>query len=417
MELVGILVAFVGLMVMISRRVPLYIAMLAASLVVLVSAGVGPMGIARVVGEAVTHRDTMDLMLIVASITIMSHVLQKHGYFDKMVQALRVLLKSDALTLMFIPGLVGCMPMTGGAIVSAPMVWGLGKRIQLSPERQSAANLIFRHSWYFVFPFLPTYIMAARLVDVEIYEMIGMLWPLTLVMMVAGYFFILRPGLVKGLPKREDSETERPRIGAALYTFLRYGFPLILGLALYMGFRVHLALSLMIGLAVALFQILFMNGPERPSLSVIPRLFWDGIDFALVGTMAAIMVFRGAVNETTAFGQMVEAMMGAGIPLYLVAGGLAVIIGYISASHASTIAVLFPLIIPAAAAAGANHLTYIMIIYAFAFLSYLMSPLHLCQILTNHYFEVSLGKVYRIYLPVIAVVAVTTAILATIRGF
>ena len=173
----------------------------------------------------------------------------------------------------------------------------------------------------------------------------------------------------------------------------------------------------MIGLTVALLQILYLNGPERPTPFRVPRLLFEGIDFALVGTMASIMIFRGAVNETTAFGQMVGAMMDAGIPLYLVAGGLAVIIGYISASHASTIAVLFPLIIPAAAAAGANRLTYIMIIYAFAFLSYLMSPLHLCQILTNHYFEVSLGKVYRIYLPVIAVVAATTAILAAVRGF
>ncbi len=416
MELIGILIAFAGLMVMISRRVPLWGAMLAAALVVLVFAGVSPAGIGRVVFDGVTHRDTIDLMLIVASITIMSHVLQKFGYFDKMVESLRVLLRSDSITLMLIPGLVGCMPMTGGAIVSAPMVWGLGRQIQLSPERQSAANLIFRHSWYFVFPFLPTYIMAARLVDVEVFEMIGMLWPLTVAMMVAGYFFIIRPGLTD-VPAEAGPDLEREATSAALYKFLRYSTPLILGLALYMGLGLHLALSLMIGMAVALLQIYFFNGPDRPGVGIIPRLFWDGIDFALVGTMAAIMVFRGAVDQTTAFSQLMVTMMEAGIPLFLVAGVLAVGIGYISASHASTIAVLFPLIIPAARAIGADPHTYIMLIYAFAFLSYLTSPLHLCQILTNHYFQVSLGKVYRIYLPVVGIVAATTAILIAVRGF
>ncbi|MFP4201236.1 MAG: DUF401 family protein, partial [Clostridia bacterium] len=254
MELVGILIAFVGLIIMIGRRVPLWAAMLAASLVVLVFAGATPLRIAEVVGEAAVHRDTIDLMTIVAAITITSHVLQKCGYFDKMVDSLRVLLRSDALTLMFIPGLVGCMPMTGGAIVSAPMVWGLGKQIQISPERQSAANLIFRHSWYFIFPFLPTYIMASRLVDIEIYEMIAMHWPLTLVMMVTGYFFILRPGLTdvaKDLPPDLESTTFR----SSFVSFLRYASPLIVGLTLYMGLRLHLAIALMIGLSVAFVQM------------------------------------------------------------------------------------------------------------------------------------------------------------------
>ncbi|MFP4200762.1 MAG: DUF401 family protein, partial [Clostridia bacterium] len=144
--------------------------------------------------------------------------------------------------------------------------------------------------------------------------------------------------------------------------------------------------------------------------------FWlsGGLDSR---TMAAIMVFRGSVNETTAFNQLMGSMMEAGIPLYLVAGLLAVVIGYISASHASTIAVLFPLIIPAARAAGADYQTYVLLIYSSAFLAYLISPLHLCQILTNHYFGVSLGKVFKIYYPVAISVAATIVLLVFLRGF
>jgi len=57
----------------------------------------------------------------------------------------------------------------------------------------------------------------------------------------------------------------------------------------------------------------------------------------------------------------------------------------------------FPIVIPLIASldAGANIYPYIMLAMVFGFSGVLLSPVHLCLILSNQYFESSMESVYR----------------------
>ncbi len=430
-EIIGIVIAFATIIFLITRKQPLWLVMLTASIIVFISAGNNFSGVIQSVWGALRDRDTIDLALIVAAITTMAGLLQEFDFFDHVVDSLRTLLQSDRLTLLLVPGLVGCMPMVGGAIVSAPMVDGLGENIDLSPSRRSAANLIFRHSWYFVFPFNPTYILTARMANIDILNLIKLQWPLTLVMLSAGYFFILNPRFASDAASPQNNKTKQEIAAADESTqfedeksdpnrtttsvfleFTKYSSPIVVSLLLSIGLGLHLAAALIGGIILTL--LLASTQREDFEWNKVPQLMFEKVDYQIVGAMASIMVFRASVNQTTAFNAVMMDLLEAGIPLYLVAGGLSFAVGYISASHSSTLALVLPIVLPLLRASGADILKYVMFIYCFGFLAYLISPLHLCQILTNRYFEVDLSQVYKIYAPVIGLVAVTAVLLLII---
>jgi len=236
-------------------------------------------------------------------------------------------------------------------------------------------------------------------------------------MLAAGYYFILRRSPGYGLVEADESGArEFSSLLEAAKSFTYHASPLVVGLVLHLVFGVHLALSLLVGLVLGVVLVGIKHGPDGGNpTDLLPRLLTD-IDYLIVAAMVAIMIFRASVDQTTTFDTLMTGMLQRGVPLYLVAAALAVLIGFVSASHSSTVAVVIPVIIPIAQAMDRNVLVYVMLSYCFAFLAYLVSPLHLCLILTNRYFDVSLGKVSRIYAPVILVVAVTAAVVGVIWG-
>ncbi len=98
------------------------------------------------------------------------------GYLDNMVRGLSGFLGNLKAAIMTVPALVGSMPVLGGAAVSAPLVDKLGDGLGLSPEKK-AANLVFRHGMFFVFPFSPSMILVSNLLGVPVTSLLAKLWP------------------------------------------------------------------------------------------------------------------------------------------------------------------------------------------------------------------------------------------------
>lgn len=420
MELIGIVAAFTVIIIMINRKNSLALSMGSAAIIILVASGATPREILSIIFRALTDPNTLDLALIVAIITSLAGLLNRHSFFDKMVNSLRNLLGNDRLTLMLVPGLIGSMPMVGGAIVSAPIADQLGERLNLSARRRSAANNIFRHSWYFVFPFMPTFILTTRLAGISIQELMLVQWPLAVAMLAAGYYFILvvparrtgRHAATDGPVQRNSGESRAEEAR----DFVKYASPILLSLLLHLGLGLHLALSLVLGMGLALALVALVERSPDFHLAAVPVQILRDINYEVAGAMLAIMVFRAAIDQTETFEILMSQMLDLGVPLYLIAAALAAIIGFVSASHTSTLAVVLPVLVPMAAATGDPVAIYVMVAFCFAFLAYLVSPLHLCQILTNDYFDVALLQVYRIYIPVLVTVGVTAVAIVLLGG-
>ncbi|MDQ7794043.1 MAG: DUF401 family protein [bacterium] len=380
---VALILAFVLIIVLINRKVPLPLAMLAGSATLGLGLGLGPLRTLQVMGRGMLSPASLELVVVVALITILGRLMQEFGLLQQTIDALTGALRSTRLALVAAPTMVGLLPVIGGAIISAPIVDGLGDRLELPPAVKAAVNLVFRHAWFFVFPFNTTLILAAQLADMPLGQLIRMQWPLSLVAVVVGYLVYFR-----GRP-REQFAAGGPTRGALTLAFLVMGSPLLIGLVLSVAFGLHMAPALAIGIALA-----FYLGRRHPSAH--PRLLWLGIDRWMVLTMPSIVAFREVVGEAGVMAVMVSTLVQGGMPLLALAFFLPLVVGFIGASNSTTIGITFPLLLPLAEPAVRPVL--VMLMFTSSFVAYLVSPLHLCQILTLDYFRLRLGSIYGGYL-------------------
>jgi len=403
-QLLGIAAAFAVVVYLVSRQKPLFLAMLLASALVGLSWGAGPRELLDTLLSALQDETTISLCLSVAAITSLSALLEQLGLIDQMVASLRNLLQSPRLTIILIPGLIGCMPMTGGAIVSAPMVNVLGEEMGLTAEGKAAANIVFRHGWSFIFPFLPSMILVAQLSGLDVGTIIARQFPFTLVVIGAGYYFLVyRPaahnrdcGEAASTGKDEAAATGTAQgknsLPSRLGEFVRSAAPILVVILLFLGFDLHLALAALGGIAVTIFL-----ARDRLRWKNLPLRLARSLDLKIVLSMMGIMVFRESIYRAEAFSALLSALVHAGVPLLLLSCVTPLFIGYASGSHSTTVAVTLPVVLPLALEQGLDPAGYVALVYGFSLLAYIVSPIHLCQILTNEYFGVSLTRVYRQY--------------------
>lgn len=385
---IGVAAAFLVIIVLVMRKVALGYALLAGSFIAAVSSGLSPWGFLVTSAQTLVQASTLNLVSTLVLISILGSWMKSLGILDHMVDALEKVLRSAKLTIMVIPSIMGTLLVTGGAIMAAPMVNSMGDRINLSNDRRAAINLLFRHAWYFIFPFSPSFILVKEIANVEINQLILIQLPLTIVAVWFGYRAWLKDiqedNGQAAVPSKED-----------YLNLLRYTSPLWSSLALGLVFGVPFQLALLVGLGLALYY-------GRPQLASIPGMVIKGIQIPIVLSGVGIMIFKEVLATGDTLGSLTTGLLNLGLPLVVIVLVLPALISLVSASPTSGIGITLPLLLPAIQ--QSNHLMlYIAGVYSAAFLGYYASPLHLCQVLTLEFFQVKMNDLYREYvLPVSA---------------
>lgn len=429
MQLIGLLVAFVVILVLVGRRVSLSLCLVVGTVILALASLMPPREIALSVYRGLTKVETVELLLDVAVMTSLAGVLKRYGLLGTMVRSVTVLLGGARLAIMAVPSLIGALPVIGGAILSAPMADGLGDHLRLSRVRKAAVNLVFRHAWFFVAPFAPSLLLASKLAQVPLGSLILRQAPFALTMLAVGYVFLLaRTGRadpkepVAGAVARSangvaaaPAETavvsegsagvtvgdDKPR--SAAWPFVRSASPLIAGVVLSLGLggvSLPLYISIGLGLVLALF---LSRGHEDFGWLGLP-VAWKSIQWNIVLTLGTVMVFGQMIRDSGASGALVDWLVGTGLPVWVLMVALPVTVGYIAGMPEVPIGVSFPALLPMAL--PGHTLATASALYCVGFIAYFVSPLHLCQILSSQFFGVTVPRLYREYWPVVAALAV-----------
>ena len=102
-------------------------------------------------------------------------------------------------------------------------------------------------------------------------------------------------------------------------------------------------------------------------------------------------------------------LRGAGIPVVLVVAALPFVAGAVTGLAVGFVGASFPIVLGLVAAPEYGHIRpYVALAYAFGHLGQMVSPMHLCHVVSNRYFKTSFAAVYRYLIPP----AVFTAALA-----
>lgn len=420
MALVGVILAFSSLIYLSIRGVRLSFVMFIATAIMALTSGIPAKEVLLVFWRAFSERTTLELAAAVFSIGVFSTFMKCSGLLDKAVEGLTAFLGNVKAAIMAVPALVGTMPVLGGAALSAPLVDKLGEPLGLTPDTKAAANLVFRHGMFFVFPFSTSLILTSKLTGFTVPQLIVRMWPMSLVLWGVGYLTHLRktpksPGKVAKsraaseaaataesepaveTPSEHTEPVNQPlsRWGGLL-GFLYGGAPLLLALALGLALSLPLWMALLIGTGAAVLIAL----RDKRSLPTLRELV-EGSNLEQAVAMFWIMAFKSFVELTPVFRDLVDKATSKGVSPALLAFLVPLAFGYANASQTATISVLIPIFVPAAGS-PALRMGYTALIYGSSFTAYFFSPLHLCQVLTCQYYGVGMPRVCKRNWPVFA---------------
>jgi len=338
--------------------------------------------------------DEKTLLLIVALVAILffSNLLKETGRMNEILGGFRHILKDIRVVIALLPAVIGLMPIMGGALVSAPMVVEGSDELKLSAERRTFINYWFRHLWQYILPTYPSLILAATLLGIPVRKFGWINLPLTLTAILSGTFVGFW-GVQKSMRVKNFSNTTS---GWRLFENL---CPLLFGLMLVIGFKVELAYAF--GLTI-LGMVIFY----RIERQVVLKAFKDSLSIELLLTVAIVMGFKKVLESSQAILSVSTILSSSGVPFWLIAILIPLLVGLMTGVTIAPVAIGFPILIPLFQN-DPNFLHYMMLAYASGISGDMLSPFHLCLVLTKDYFRADLKGVYRfIWIPVASILMV-----------
>jgi integral membrane protein (TIGR00529 family) len=287
------------------------------------------------------------------------------------------------------------------------MVKELGARSQLKSGQLSFINYWFRHIWEYWWPLYPGVLLTVVLADIDLSVFVLAMAPLTLAAILAGQ----GPIIVIEESNRRKSRIRRP----PTVRFLKELTPILivivpgLGTGLLLswilpGFPMSKETGLIICLGAAILWIWLKNNLSSRQVRAV---LLDKKLLNMLYMVAAIFIFKGILLDSQAVSGISTELITLKIPLLTIIALLPFLVGMISGITIAFVGSTFPIIIPMIHSMGASNqmLWYIMLATVCGFVGVLLSPLHLCLVLTNEYFQTRLSSAYRcLWFPCLALV-------------
>lgn len=349
----------------------------------------------------------VELLAIVYMINVLGGMLGARDSLKKLIFSLEHLVRDVRYVGAIIPAAIGLLPTPGGAMLTAPLVGEVGKRIDMDPVSKTACNYWFRHVWEFWWPLFPgvIYILNDKELGISAGEFILSLLPLSFIAILGGWLFILRP---INRPQKTEIETsskinELKNVVLVLWPVAGVVFGLLLAPENMESFVFILALII-----VCVILAIQKRLPLKDALNYISKA--GTLKMALL--IFAVYLLRSMFLATEAADGLPEFMTASRVPVPIVCFFVPWIVGLLTGYTLAGIVTTFPLLMGIVAPSPDTlRVDLLMLAYTGSFTGVLMSPSHLCLILTRDYFSADFSHVYRRIIPPYALVLVGVAAL------
>ncbi len=372
---------------------------------------------------SLTSLETIQLVAIICLILVVSQLMKVSGQLDRIVEKFVAIVQDAATVSVVMPALIGLLPMPGGALFSAPMVETAVAGCSLSQDRKTAVNYWFRHIWEFWWPLYPGVVLAVSLLQVEMWRFILIQAPLTLLAVAAGTVFLLRP-LRQNSSRSNSHNLQLQSLGSFLWEAMPIMvvivciafLALLRKLLAFSGISVDLppALPLILGLLACLVWVMRVN---RLGFGDFLKALLHRNTVPMLLLIFGIMAFKGALVDSRAVLKIREEMVQYQIPFLMVVVAMPLISGFITGITIGFVGASFPLLVPLFAGLSPfDFLLHASLAYVSGYVGMMMSPVHICLLVTKDYFKASMAASYRLlYKPVSAVMITWMAVLGLLH--
>ncbi|HUT25088.1 MAG TPA: DUF401 family protein [Sumerlaeia bacterium] len=398
-------VALVGIVSLMRGRVPMGAALLVGALLLALFFPMPWSVAAEAAVLGLIDDQAIFLLLIVVGLLVFSAALNETGQIQRIIESFQALVGTSRMGLVAFPALIGLLPMPGGAIFSAPMVKASVEEADLSPARVMAANYWFRHVWEYWFPLYPGVITALTLTKMPTAKYILVQFPMTLWSLAWGYAIILHS-------IRLDKVRRRDYSGAGLARFLRELSPILIVVVAVIALSPladaatrllasenmvlrHSAILAAVTLAMA-----WLFRRRGLTWRTLGRIFFRRQILDMAFLVFGLMVFKSIQDACGATAALRDELTGKNVPFVLVVALLPFATGLVIGVAVGFVGASFPLVIALVAAVPeTERLAYYFLAYVMGYVGMMLSPVHLCLVITNEYFKSRLLRVYAFLIP------------------
>jgi hypothetical protein len=372
--------AMVFIVVLMRFKLPVGLSILLGGLYIWAFRGADISALWNALLSTLTQTRTWELIFCLYFVMGLEVELRKSDSLKGVVHSLRCIFRSNKVTLAVMPAFLGLLPSVGGARFSCPIVSEASKGIGISHVDQSAINLWFRHICEFANPLVPGLILACSIANVSIGQLITHLGWLTPLCFVLGWIVLIRP--LRNTDPSEAVDTSEDRRIDWKSLFLALG-PIIFVFILVVGFKI--SSSIATGIAVFGFLPLFTLLHRPVSLKDV---LIESLDRKLFTNVFLILYFIEILTATDSLDAITQGLLKLDLSQPILFACLALIFGAITGLTQAYIAMVIPLV----AAVSPGDVTLIGIVIAFGFAGQMVTPTHMCILITVDYFKSELWQ-------------------------
>ncbi len=336
---------------------------------------------------------TIELALLLFLIYMLAKTMQETSAINKLIKSLRTLFSKGG-TLGAIPAVYGLMPVPGGALFSAPMIDEEGEKYKLDKNQKNFLNIWFRHIWFLIYPISSALILlsSSQMFDIDIYYLVVVQIPAFFLMILIGIFSIrifTRQNVKKNVGMEEKD-----------YSGLIYLLPPLIPLPIsfiLMPLGLTQVRSFLIGILFSIPLVLLLTKTPREKYATIIK---NGLSWKLPLAIFGIMIFREMfiVSKVDVFiGNIVQDIPIPAIIFFII---IPLFFGIVMGYNLGAIGVSFPIIhafLPLFN--DVNMVALASIMYVSSLVGYLISPLHLCNVVSSEYLKADVTGMYKMLIP------------------
>jgi len=379
----ALLASIAGILILIRLRLNPCLAILAGSLTL--SLLVLPLhSIPDLMLQTLLNHQTLRLLAVVACALTLACLMELNGLLAKLAAMMERI--GPRLAMCLTPAVIGLVPMPAGALVSATTLRGLVKRLGLTPEQATFINYWFRHIWEYSLPVYPAVITASVLLSAPLSSVVKTLLPMTVLAIAFGAISSYRILKLKKTPEIKEKASKN-----TVRDFLSASWPVLLLVSLIL---LGLDAVIVFPLTLALFALQQRaKGPE------LKQSFKYGMDPKILLMLYAVMLYKATIESSGTAYALLSDMQSIRLPALVIIAAVPFLMGFATGVAVAFVGIAFPLLIPFIISDLGVNSYVLLLAYTSGEVGLLLSPVHLCFILSAEYFKANLAKVYKYILP------------------
>jgi len=371
---IQVLIPILLMVILLAKKIRLELVLPAGAICMALISGVDLPDIGSEWLNSFINRRSADLFIIIMSVMLLGELMEKGKMFGRMSAIFLKIFRDNRIAAAASAAFIGFLPMPGGSLISAPFVDKLLPGYE--QKEKMAVNYWYRHIWEYFFPLYAGLAWIITVMKVPATDLFIYQGAMTVVMASAGLPILLK--------HRKQEITELATAENPL-KLLVISWPILLAVGLSIVFSLDLPWAVLISLIAFIIK-------ERHLAVYIKPFVMKKRTVYVIFLVTGMVFFDSIVRSSGVATGVYEALKGSNPAVFVFL--VPMICGVLTGITIGFVSISFPVIYPFLVVNGVVDMNYLLLGFIGGFMGVMLSPMHLCLIVTTDFFKTTLKDVY-----------------------